>query len=110
MFAFWFFGNGYIADIAYRMWEDDGISVSELEKSYSYGIVLGGFSEYDKKKDRIEFNDCGDRLSYAIHLYNKGIIKKILVSGGNGQLINEGYLEADWSEKFLLEFSIVERI
>jgi len=106
LFAFWFFGNGYIVDIAYRMWEDDAISVSELEKTYNYGIVLGGFSGYDNKKDRIEFNDCGDRLSYAIQLYKKGIIKKILISGGNGQLINEGYLEADWSEKFLLEIGI----
>ena len=76
LFVFWFFGNGYIVDVAYRMWEGDAISVSELEKPYSYGIVLGGFSGYNDKKDRIEFNDCGDRLFYAIQLYNKGIIKK----------------------------------
>ena len=106
LFVFWFFGNGYIVDVAYRMWEGDAISVSELKNPYRYGIVLGGFSGYDDKKDRIEFNDCGDRLSYAIQLYNKGIIKKILVSGGNGQLISEGYLEADWSKKFLLEVGI----
>jgi len=106
LFAFWFFGNGYIVDIAYRMWEDDAISVLELEKTYDYGIVLGGFSGYDNKKDRIEFNDCGDRLFYAIQLYKKGIIKKILVSGGNGQLINKEYLEADWSGRFLLEVGI----
>ena len=60
LFAFWFFGNGYIVDISYRMWEDDAISVSELDKTYEYGIVLGGFSEYDNKKDRIEFNDSGE--------------------------------------------------
>ena len=108
LFAFWFFGNGYIADIAYRIWEDDAIAISEIKTTYDYGIVLGGFSGYDNKKDRIEFNDCGDRLSSAIQLYKKGIIKKILISGGNGQLINEGYLEADWSKKFLLDIGIPE--
>ena len=77
LFVFWFFGNGYIVDVAYRMWEGDAISVSELKKPYSYGIVLGGFSGYDDKKDRIEFNDCGDRLFHAIQLYKKGIIKLI---------------------------------
>ena len=106
LFAFWFFGNGYIVDISCRIWEDDAILVSELDKTYEYGIVLGGFSGYDNKKDRIEFNDCGDRLFHAIHLYKTGIVKKILVSGGNGQLINEGYLEADWSKKFLIECGI----
>ena len=58
---------------------------------------------------QIEFNDCGDRLSYAIQLYKTGIIKKILVSGGNGQLINEGYLEANWSEQFLLKIGIPKK-
>ena len=52
-------GNGYIVDISYRIWEDDAISVSELDKTYEYGIVLGGFSGYDNKKDRIEFKDYG---------------------------------------------------
>jgi len=106
LFAFWFFGNEYISDVVYKIWEDDAITISKIEETYEYGIVLGGFSGYDNKKDRIEFNDCGDRLSYAILLYKKGIIKKILISGGNGQLINEGYSEANWSKRFLLEIGI----
>ncbi len=109
LFAFWFFGNGYIVDISSRIWEDDIISVAELDKTYEYGIVLGGFSGYDNKKDRIEFNDCGDRLFHAIQLYKTGIVKKILVSGGNGQLIDEGYLEADWSRKFLIKCGIPKK-
>ena len=104
--AFWFFGNEYISDIFCKIWEDKAISISQLKANYHYGIVLGGFSAYDNKKERIEFNDCGDRLSYAILLYKKGVIKKILISGGNGNLINEGYLEANWSKRFLLEIGI----
>jgi len=103
---FWFFSNGFIADIAYRLWEEDVISANDIEKTYDYGIILGGFSGFDNTKERVEFNECGDRLFYGIQLYEMGVIGKIIVSGGNGQLINEGYLEADWSKEFLIKCGI----
>ena len=103
---FWFFSNGFIADIACRLWEEDVISANDIEKTYDYGIILGGFSGFDNTKERVEFNECGDRLFYGIQLYKMGVIGKIIVSGGNGQLINEGYLEADWSKEFLIKCGI----
>lgn len=103
---FWFFSNGLIVDIAYRLWEEDVISANDIEKTYDYGIILGGFSGFDNTKERVEFNECGDRLFYGIQLYKMGVIGKIIVSGGNGQLINEGYLEADWSKEFLIKCGI----
>ena len=75
------------------MWEDTPKSISEITQNYDYGIVLGGFSGYDKHKNRVEFNDCGDRLFYSIQLFKSGKIKNILISGGNGQLLNNGYME-----------------
>lgn len=106
---YWFFGNEFITDITYRIWEEEPISISEIKDSYEYGIVLGGFSGYDNDKRRIEFNDCGDRLFYAIKLYNLGKIKKIVISGGNGQLINDGHMEADWSKDFLINCGVPEQ-
>ena len=106
--AFWFFGNSLIVDLAYKIWEEDVISISEVKETYDYGVVLGGFSGYDETKKRIDFNECGGRLFYAIQLYNLGKIEKILISGGNGQLINEGYKEADWSKNFLIDCGIPE--
>ena len=106
---YWFFGNEFITDLTYRIWEEEPISISEIKDFYEYGIVLGGFSGYDNDKRRIEFNDCGDRLFYAIKLYNLGKIKKIVISGGNGQLINDGHMEADWSKDFLINCGIPEQ-
>ena len=106
---YWFFGNEFITDITYRIWEEEPISISEIKDSYEYGIVLGGFSGYDNDKRRIEFNNCGDRLFYAIKLYNLGKIKKIVISGGNGQLINDGHMEADWSKDFLINCGVPEQ-
>ena len=37
--------------------EDTPKSISEITQNYDYGIVLGGFSGYDKHKNRVEFND-----------------------------------------------------
>ena len=108
LFSFWFFGNGYIVDMVYRSWEVRTISVDEMEKTYDYGIVLGGFSGYEHAINRVEFNECGDRLFSSIQLYKLGKIEKILISGGNGQLINEGYKEADWSKNFLIDCGIPE--
>ena len=91
-FLFWFFSNEFIVNQAYNYWEDSPKSISEMDQNYDYGVVLGGFSGYDKKKNRVEFNDCGDRLFYAIQLFHSGKIKNILISGGNGQLLNNGHM------------------
>ena len=40
----------------------------------------------------------GDRLFYSIQLFKSGKIKNILISGGNGQLLNNGHMESEWSE------------
>ncbi|MAO72163.1 MAG: hypothetical protein CMD02_06650 [Flavobacteriales bacterium] len=106
VFSYWFFSNSFIIDQAYNMWEDTPKSISEITQNYDYGIVLGGFSGYDKHKNRVEFNDCGDRLFYSIQLFKSGKIKNILISGGNGQLLNNGYMESEWARDFLIHCGI----
>ena len=108
-FLFWFFSNEFIVNQVYNYWEDSPKSISEMDQNYDYGVVLGGFSGYDKKKNRVEFNDCGDRLFYAIQLFHSGKIKNILVSGGNGQLLNNGHMESEWSKDFLIKCGIPKK-
>ena len=103
-----FFGNEFIVDEFYRLWQEESINILEINKKYNVGIVLGGFSSYSRDIKRMEFNDQGDRLIYAIHLYNLKKIKKIMISGGNGNLINDGNKEADWTKEFLINHGIKE--
>jgi len=49
-------------------------------KTYKYGIVLGGFSSYDPGLHRVDFNENADRLTEAVRLYHKRIIKKIIIA------------------------------
>ena len=108
IFTYWFFGNSFIIDTVFKQWEEKTISISQINQVYDYGIVLGGYSSYDEDLKNIEFNECGDRLFYTMKLYKLGKINKIVISGGNGQLINEGYMESNWSKDFLVDFGIPE--
>ena len=103
---FWIFSNGFLANEAARAWEISPKSISSLNKNYKYGIVLGGYSSYNKAVQHIDFNDRGDRLISAIELYKLGIIEKIIISGGNGELINNGMKESEWSKNFLINIGV----
>jgi len=70
---------------------------------------LGGFSGYDAKIKMLDFNTHADRVIFAEQLYHQGKIKKILISGGNGMLINDGYLEAEEIKKHLINNKIPEK-
>ena len=103
---FWIFSNGFLADETARAWETSPKSISSLTNNYKYGIVLGGYSTYNKITQHIDFNDSGDRLISAIELYKLGKIEKIIISGGNGDLINNGMKESEWSRSFLINMGI----
>ena len=95
----YFFSNSFIADEVARLWEVKRFTPS---KTYDVGIVLGGIADYDKITKAHNFNKNADRLIDAEQLYHKGIIKKIMLSGGNGQLFNDGYIESETMRDYLL--------
>ena len=106
LFIFYFFSNSYIVDSVSKQWEIKPTNISSLSNNYKYGIVLGGFSSYNKEVKHIDFNEFSDRLITAIELYNLQKIDTILISGGNGLLINDGMKESEWTYNFLQNFGI----
>ncbi|WP_461449853.1 YdcF family protein [Mucilaginibacter sp.] len=72
---------------------------------YSCAIILGGFSSVDKYGNSF-FNEASDRFIEAVKLYNTGIVKQVLVSGGNGSLIQGYFKEATWVKTQLLIFKL----
>jgi len=63
------------------------------DKKYDAGIVLGGMAGYDKN-GRGYFGDNADRFIQTANLYHQGIIKKIIISGGTGRLMQDEAPEA----------------
>ena len=96
---FWVFSNGFLADSCARLWETPRYAPTEI---YDVGIVLGGMADYDKITKAHNFNKHADRIMDAQQLYHQGKIKKILISGGNGVLFNDGYIEANAMRDYLL--------
>lgn len=91
-----FFSNDFIANEMMAAWEPDAIAYSELTKKYELGIVLSGVTIAEQTPDdRVYFQKGADRVVHTVQLYKLGIIKKILVSGGSGRLIEIGERESD---------------
>ena len=95
----YFFSNSFIVDEVTRLWQVKRFTPS---LTYDVGIVLGGIADYDKITKAHNFNKNADRLMDAEQLYHKGIIKKIMLSGGNGLLFNDGYIESEAMRDYLL--------
>lgn len=91
-----FFSNDFIANEVMGAWEIRPTPYAEIKKEYEWGIVLTGVTANDKiPDDRIYFHHGADRVVHTVELYKKGIIKKIMISGGDGRLVTKARNEAD---------------
>ncbi len=89
------FSNNFLSNEALRIVESPLVPLAFITKTYEWGIMLTGVTS-DKKelKDRVYVTGSPDRVNHSVMLYKKGIIRKILISGGSGRLLGEEYSEA----------------
>lgn len=91
-----FFSNEFIAHEAMRAWEGEASPYASINTVYDWGIVLTGVTANDRQPaDRVYFTHGADRVLHAVQLYKKGIVKKILITGGSGALVTKNRPEAD---------------
>ena len=92
----WFFTNDFIANEVVRAWEIPATPFANIKKKYEYGIVLTGVGKSEMEPaDRVYLGRGADRVTHTLQLYKLGIIKKILIAGGNGKLTKVQKQEAD---------------
>lgn len=90
------FSNEFIANELMSVWEIPATPYIVINKKYEWGILLSGVTKAEMKpKDRVYFSRGADRVIHTVQLYKLGIIKKILVSGGSGRLLNIGERESN---------------
>jgi uncharacterized SAM-binding protein YcdF (DUF218 family) len=95
--------NPFLKNQTFRFYETPAVPMSSLRDTFDVGIVLGGFSNFDVTTDeRLNFNSAANRLTDAVVLYKKGIVRKLLISGGDGNLLGKKSIEAEKTEPFLL--------
>jgi len=99
-----FFSNDFIFNEIISLWEVPVTTFSNLNKNYRWAILLTGVTRYDEGlvNDRVYFNRGADRVTHTVQLYKLEKVKKILVSGGSGNLTLRDRKEADEIEDALL--------
>lgn len=91
-----FFTNDFIANEVLKRWEIPATPIASINRKYDLAIILTGVTKSNMKPDdRVYFQRGADRVTHTVQLYKLGIVKKILVSGGDGNLIERGRKEAD---------------
>ena len=94
--------NPFLMHQTFRLYETPAVRIDTLRDTFDVGIVLGGFSNFNVTDDRLNFNEAGNRLVDAVVLYKKGLVRKILITGGDGNLLGKKSPEAEKTEPFLL--------
>lgn len=96
IFAMILFSNEFIANEAMRAWEIEPTRFVKIPREYAYGIVLSGATKTEVgPDDRVYIASAADRVNHTLQLYKMGRIKKILISGGSGRLVDVGEREAN---------------
>ncbi len=91
-----FFSNDFITNEVVRAWELPATPFNEIKQTYSIGILLTGVTKGNMAPDdRVYFQRGADRVTHTLQLYRMGIIRKILISGGSGSLLERNRQEAD---------------
>jgi uncharacterized SAM-binding protein YcdF (DUF218 family) len=104
--VFYFFSNSFILDEFFRPYETPAVQERDLPGKYDAGIVLGGMIAYDPTFVRPQFDRAVDRLMQAITLYKDGKIRKILISGGSGSILEKNVLEGFILRDYLIKLGI----
>lgn len=81
------FSNPFIINQLLNVWELKAETTSP--KSYDAVIILGGFMSVDKTNNSYSFGEGADRLTEGLILYKRGFVKKIILSGGSGSLVDD---------------------
>ncbi len=98
------FSNPWLYRTANKWWQPDR-TILPANAQYSAGILLGGLSMYDKS-DTGYFGNNADRFIQTVNLYHSRQIKKIVISGGSGNLLLQEPAETDFLYKELLRNGI----
>jgi len=104
--VFLLFTNPLFFRLVSGMWEGDLQKAETMRGKSDVCVVLGGMSVYHEPTGRIRFTQSADRILQAVDLYEKGIVKKIVITGGTGRLVRKNRPEAIHLKDFLISIGI----
>lgn len=103
-----FFTNRFIYNQFIKLWELKTITADQIAEPYDIGILLGGYSngQIRPRHDRQNFSHRAARFLNTYELYKMGKVKKLLLTGGSGDLLQEQTSEAMDMKSFLARLGV----
>lgn len=103
-----FFSNRMILNNVIGWWEVETITADQIEEPYDIGILLGGYSNSRilPNHDRFNLSTRGNRFMNAYELYRTGKVKRLLLTGGTGSLLQDEPSEALLAADFLKRIGV----
>lgn len=96
------FGNTVLFNECMLRWEGRRSAIQEPDGA-GVAIVLGGYASWDSVRSRGQLTEAGDRLFGAVRLWHSGHVRKVLLSGGTGDLFQKQRSEATFVRRMLQE-------
>jgi len=104
----YFCSNFFIINFLMSAWEQDPVQLNENDR-FDVAIVLTGVTDNIRKpQDRVYFHKGAERITTPLILYKKGMVKKILISGGEGTYNEHARPESIILKRFLLANGVPE--
>jgi uncharacterized SAM-binding protein YcdF (DUF218 family) len=105
------FSCPFFANFLMKSWEVPAKPFSAYSENYQTAIVLGGVTDVNKlPRDRVFTKQGADRILHAAKLYDLGIVKNVLVTGGTFSDDPGAISEAFQMKKVLLQCGIPDTV
>lgn len=88
-------------------WEGELEDTSGLNQ-FEGIILLGGFSNYRAKSQRIQFTRSSDRLLQALRLYKEGKAQRFIFTGGSSRIIVRQKSSGEFLKDYLVGLGVPE--
>ncbi len=107
-FMVFFFSNRMIFNQVVGWWEEETLTADQLAAPYDIGILLGGYSNSSivPGHDRFNLSTRGNRFFNAYELYRTGKVRKLLLTGGTGSLLQNHPGEARLAAQLLQRLGV----
>jgi uncharacterized SAM-binding protein YcdF (DUF218 family) len=101
--------NPFVLNTVMKRWEVPSRTVAGITVPFDVGIMLGGSMRYyNGDVNRPVYGSGVDRLIQTVELYKAGKIKKILLSGGSGRLLQQQVRESQTLKDVLVRMAVPE--
>jgi uncharacterized SAM-binding protein YcdF (DUF218 family) len=106
LFTALFFSNGWVVQNAIAWYQSQPEPMQAGER-YEACILLSGLAGFDEKDSRGYFTASSDRFIQAMRLYKLGHVRRIILTGGQGNPFSRHNLrESDFLMQSLLEMGV----